>query len=911
VLLGRERELAAVSDVCRAALEGHGSTLLVFGEPGIGKTALLASAVSAVAPARVLRATGVEAESAVAFAALQALLWPLRSRIEDVEPGQTALLRGVLELGPQVGTSTFAVGAAVLGLLSLSSGEEPIVLVLDDAQWADVPSQEVLSFVGRRLEHERIALLVGLREGEPSAFGEERSFGRLELAGLDDEAARSLLESAELAPPVAERLLEACGGNPLGLIELPAALSGAQRLGTEPLPAALEAGPLVQGAYSARASRLGAETQRALLLLAAAGESDAVLLATDALVEAEAAGLVVRSGARVDFRHPLMRAAVYGAADPAARRAAHLELAGAATGARRAWHLADAATRPDEAVAGALEAVALEARRMGGVAAQAQALERAAELTAEAGRRVMRLIEAARAWRLAGRAERVDELLAAALSLADSPRLRAEVELERGRSLVRELAGEASIDRLVLEAEAVETVEPKLASRLLVEAALYAEVTVGSPRTVELAEEARSLAGTDGDAAELAAVNMLLAARASAGTPPDERDAELLGRAVELLQRPELRTGTEEAHWVSYVLALHEHDDEARGLNDRALAEARAVGDVWSLCFGLYARAAIEQTTGRVDAASAFALEATGLADQIGEPWRRAEAAAVLGEVEAARGNLEACTRILEERIGLLPQPRPFGEAAELLPIGFALSACRDYARAIERLEPVVPVFRTGFPRAWYHLLPVELAEAYLGAGRARDAETLLREAAPGIESCMLVRPRAKLARVQSLLAPEAKIDASFAQALTLLEAVPQPFERARVELCWGERLRSAGRSDEAAPHLEHALAHFEALGAVGWSERARAELETATGSTRPAQPRRTDVLTPQELRVARHAAGGLRDREIAAALFLSPRTVESYLQSAYRKLDVSNRTQLTGVLAADGISPPESLSAG
>ena len=161
-----------------------------------------------------------------------------------------------------------------------------------------------------------------------------------------------------------------------------------------------------------------------------------------------------------------------------------------------------------------------------------------------------------------------------------------------------------------------------------------------------------------------------------------------------------------------------------------------------------------------------------------------------------------------------------------------------------------------------------------------------------------------KLARVRGLLASEAKIDASFAEALALLERMPHHLEHARVELCWGERLRRAGRSDDAIVHLEHALARFDALGAVGWAGRTRGELESASGTTRPPQPRRTDILTAQELRVARHAAAGMRNRDIAAFLYLSPRTVESYLASAYRKLDVSNRTQLAGVLAGDGIRP-------
>ena len=223
------------------------------------------------------------------------------------------------------------------------------------------------------------------------------------------------------------------------------------------------------------------------------------------------------------------------------------------------------------------------------------------------------------------------------------------------------------------------------------------------------------------------------------------------------------------------------------------------------------------------------------------------------------------------------------------LPLGLALVGAGRHEAAAPELESALDFSRTvAGPRTWYHFVPLELAEAYARLGRHRDAEALLRHARPLIESSPLVRPRAKLARVRGLLAPEGKIDSAFPQAVAFLDGVPQHLELARVELNWGERLRGAGRSDDAAGHLEHALARFEALGAVGWAERARAELEAASGTSRPAQPRRTEVLTAQELRVSRHAAAGMRDREIAAK----------------RKLDVSNRTQLAAILAADGIAP-------
>lgn len=913
MLLGREQELAALVDACRAAAAGRGSTLIVAGEAGIGKTALLAAAAEADPGRRVLRATGVEAESTVAFATLQGLLWPLREELDELDPGQVRLLSGVLDLGLSKGASTFAIGAATLGLLSAASRERPIVAIVDDAHWADVASQEALRFVGRRLEHERVALLAGLRQDESSLLAEERSFARLTIGALDTAAARSLLErsgAGELAADVTERLIEACAGNPLGLVELPQLLSEAQRRGQEPLNPALEAGPLVQRAFATRVAELGHEARDALLLLAAAGEDEPALRAMGpaaraALDEAEAAALVTRSG-RLDFRHPLMRAAVYGAASPAARREAHRRLAATVEGARRAWHLAEAVDEPDETVAQALDDAAAEARLAGGVAAEAQALERAAALSPESDPRAGRLLDAARAWRLAGRIERANELLAQALPLAQAVRTRAEIQLERGYNVLRTRAYREAYELLVAEARRVERHEPDLAARLYAAVTFVANVYAEAPGALASAERALELAGRRGDEVELEALFAAVSARMSRPRPPDEEDEALIFRAARLLERPELRAG-EQPHWIAYALAELERDEQARRVSDLALAEARAAGDVWSLCYGLYARAALELVAGRIDVARSWAAEALPLAEQIGEPWRLEQARVVTVEVEATRGNVAACEALVHASAdeGSTQQP-----AADFdLHLGRALLAVGRAEEAVPRLEAASRAFSENRPRGWYRLVPLDLAEAYEGARRRKDAEALLRLVSPGIEACRLVRPRAKLARVRGLLAPEAKVDAAFAAALALLEEVAQPLERARVELCWGERLRKIGRSTHAVPHLEHALAAFNALGTAGWAERARRELEQASGSERPAQPRRSDDLTAQELRIARHAAAGLRNREIAALLYLSPRTVEWHLQSAYRKLDVTNRTQLAAVLASEGIRSVDATS--
>ncbi len=913
MLVGREQELAAVAAVCRNAAAGRGSVLVVSGEPGVGKTSLLATAVEAAADCEIVRTTCVEAERAVAFTSLQALLWPLRDRIDELGASQGGLLRGIFELGPTVEASTFTVGAAALALLSVAGETRPLVALVDDVQWADIASQEVLCFVGRRLEREHVGLLAGLRTGEASLLAEERSFAQLELDALDAEASRSLLVQSspdELPSDVLESLLEACAGSPLGLVELPLVLTEAQRRGEEPLPMPLEAGPLVRRAFAARASGIGVDGRSALLLLAAAGGASVSLLAhvgvaPKVIDELESSGLVTRRAETLLFRHPLIQSAVFSGAAADERREAHRALATATSGARRAWHLSAAAVGPDESVAEALVSVAGDTQLTGGFAAQAQALERACELTADDDLKAGRLLAAARAWRRAGRIEHSQTLLDEGLGLASTVSSRARIQLERGSMLLRQGEIDVPCELLLTEAAQAEPTEPKLAAQMYAEAALALDVKPDVDRAIELAERACELAGTDGDRPELEAVNALVTARTSTGLPPSQLDLSLVQRAAGLLERRELRAGSEEAPWIAYCLMLHERDDQARGLSDQALVEARSAGDVWSLCYGLYARAAMEQATGRIDAAHAWASDAVQLAEQIGEPWRIGEAYGVLGETEFGRGNAKATEEALAAKEERFRPVRPgLNELYRNTAVGIALVAGGQYDDAIVRLERAVQVVGIAVARAWYHLTPLELAEAYVRTGRRKEAEATLRPLAPGIEDCPLVRPRIKLARIRALLAREAEIDAAFGGVLRLLEMVPHHLEHARVELCWGEALRRAGRSEEGATHLNHALARFEALGAIGWASRARVELETATGAQRQAQPRQTDVLTPQELRVAGHAAAGMRDREIAALFYLSPRTVESYLHSAYRKLGVSNRTQLAGVLAADGVRP-------
>ena len=906
MLLGRDAELETALSVCHAAAEGRGGVLTIVGEPGIGKTALLA-AVADECELTIVRATAVEAERAVAFATLQALLWPLRHDLGEVERGQADILRGTLRLGPPSAASAFAVGAATLSLVSIVAERTPLVVIVDDVHWADEASQDACLFVARRLEREPVALLVGVREGEASPFEDESAFGRVDLRGLPEQEARAVLAAVDrdLASSVVDELLAMCAGNPLGLVELPRALSEEERRGEVPLASRLPSGPLVQRAFSARLEALDDRARQAALMLAAVGEARVDLLVhagveRGAIAALEESGLIVRRAERLTFRHPLAQTAVYAAAKVGERRDAHRRLAGVLDGARRAWQLAEAADGPDAHVADALEEAAEEARAAGGVAAQAQGMERAADLTSDDEDRARRLIEAALAWKRAGRIAHAEALLDKAAELARDPEHRARVVLERGNALIARYEERAAYDLLVAEAESAITTAPKLATRLLVYAQLAAVIAGDPGDALHLAERARSLAGGDADYAELEAVNALHSARMLRPVPPRHEDLALVARSAEVLERLELRSSYDDAPWIAYCLALHERDGEARALSDVVLRESRATGDVWMLAYALFARAALEQAVGRLDTARGFATEGVALAAELGEPWRLSEANGILAEVESGCADVDAC------RAALDAMARP-DERGALRGLGFASLGAGRFQDAVALLERANALDQHGVARAWYHQLPLELSEAYACVGRVDEATALLDALAPGIERAPLLRPRAAFGRLRALVAPPGCVDEAFAGSLTALEQAPHPLLRARTELCWGERLTRDARGDEGADHLAHALTAFEALGAPGWASRTRAALRAAGQRPRPARPRRIDVLTPQELRIARHAAAGLRDREIAARLFVSPRTVHSHLWHAYRKLDVSNRTQLAGVLAADGVSPLDS----
>jgi hypothetical protein len=431
MLVGREEERAHIERLLVHAREGRGGALVVRGAAGIGKTTLLEHAVQTAHSFRILRALGVESEGELPFAGLHELVRPIVQLINELPRPQARALKAALALAPDAPGDRFAAYAGTLGLLAAAGAEEPLLCVVDDAHWLDDESAEALVFAARRIEHDPVALLLAAREPGAPGFAAP-GLTELRLDGLRREESKALLAARgpSLRPAVVERLLETAGGNPLALLEFAPGAARSEEMG-EPLPV----GVAVERAFLERSARLSARAQRALLLVAASNpdEPEALWAAleadgirADSLAEAERVRLLT-PGRRLDFAHPLARSALYQAAAPADRRAAHGLLAETTKARdRRAWHLAASVSGPDEAAAAALEQAAVIARGRGGVSAEAAALERAARLTPDLEARARRLFSAALAAEAAGRFERGEELLLEAVELTTDAGLRAD-----------------------------------------------------------------------------------------------------------------------------------------------------------------------------------------------------------------------------------------------------------------------------------------------------------------------------------------------------------------------------------------------------------------------------------------------------------------------------------------------------
>ena len=903
MLFGRDPERVRIGELLDGARASRSAVLVISGEPGVGKSALLEDARDQAGDMRVLSGAGVESEAQLPFAALHQIVRPVLGHVESLPQPQAAALRGALGLAAGGGEDRFLVSLAVLSLLAEAAEDRPLLCLVDDAQWLDDASADALVFVARRLEAEGIVMLFGAREGDVRRF-EAPGLPDLQLGGLDPSAAGTLIDRSagvELSSELRGRLVAETGGNPLALLELSSALSEAQLSGAETVLAPIPVSARVERAFLARVNRLPEETQTLLLVASAddSGELATVLRASAqlgaeavALDEAERAGLVHVRGTRLELRHPLVRSAVYQAAPLSKRQAVHGALAtvldGEADADRRAWHRAAASVEADPSVGEELEEAAERARRRSGFAAASLAFERAATLTTDEDQRARRLTSAAEnAW-LAGRVERALMLLEAARPLVSEPIQRADIDRFLG---LIEMTRGVPADACQLLLRAATEVAPSDGGRalqLLNIAGLAAAYAGDREAAVAIGRLARDL-----HQEEPPFFRMLAQLLVGLGAHADEDFTDAASRlrvALELAEELDDDAAKEPvALLFAGRAALYLGDDEATYRTHReAAARARASGAL-SIVTQILPRLAItELWAGRWASGSANAREGVQLAREIGQHDLVAQQLVLLALIAALRGSEDEC-RSLAAESRELASARQLGIVLELAHWALALlelglGRAEEALRRCREISSTLVVFWGGLDRI----------EAAIRAGEPETARAWLDVLEPWAESSASAWGRAVALHCRALLSDdESESERLFLEALDAHADASRPFEHARTELAYGEFLRRARRRVEARDHLRAALDSFETLGATLWAERARVELRASGQTARKRDPSTRNTLTEQELQIARFVAEGHTNREVAAQLFLSPRTIDFHLRNVYRKLGITSRTAL------------------
>jgi DNA-binding CsgD family transcriptional regulator len=918
MLFGRLSECERVDQLLAQARAGRSDALVLRGEAGIGKSALCGYAAERATDMTVLRASGAPTESELAFSGLADVLRPLFSRLDKLPPQQAVALASALALGPPAPVGHFAICVATLGVLGAAAEDRPVLVIVDEAESIDRSSAEALLFAERRLDADRVALLFAVRDGRPTIF-DLADLPELRLAPLDRDAAQALLTSCAevtIAPNVTERLLLAAAGNPLALVEIPALLSAQQLAGKSPLDDELTTSATVERAFLRQVESLTEASREALLVAAASdtGELDTIVSALTALhvdprslEPPEKAALVSISEGVLEFRHPLLRAAVYRTSSAVARRAAHQALADAVPGERqldqRAWHLAAAALGHDDVAARALEEAALAARRRGGHAEAASAFGRAGRLSATGFERARRLREAAADTWLVGRADDARGLLDEALDNADDPSVRAAIQHRRGVIDMWQGSPLASHALLAEEAAGIVELDPARAAKMLTDAAwacfMAAEISTG----LETAERANELGTQVGGIAETLAKAVLGIALVLNGDA--QRAVPLFADYIGLLDSLESSPSPglyQPLRPDGQLLMWFEQYDRAREVLVRTIDSARAGSALGALPYALSVLADLDFRTGNWAAAYAGATEAVRLADETNQITTLAFSLGGLARLEAAQGRESDC-RAHSERALAIAYPR-VGAVVALAGSGLGLLelGLGHVEQAMEQLEALARrASEHGLKEPGVIQWAPDLIETYVRVGRSPEAKLALEQFEALARKTQRTWALAAAARCRGLLASDDGFEVEFRRALELHAATRTPFEHARTELCLGERLRRAKRRAEAREPLRAALKAFDRLGAAPWSERARTEL-AATGETASRRdPYAAERLTPQELQVALVVARGATNKEAGAALFLSPKTIETHLGRVYRKLNIRSRTELAHLFSREG----------
>jgi DNA-binding CsgD family transcriptional regulator len=910
-LRGRRAECAVLDGVLAAVREGESRALVVRGEAGVGKTALLEYAVAAASGLEVMRTTGVESEMELPFAGLHQLCAPMLDRVVGLPGPQRQALEIVFGLSAEPPPDRFLIGLAVLSLLSEVAAERPLVCVVDDAQWLDEASALTLGFVARRLGADSIALLFAAREPGEAL----RGLPELAVEGLGNADARALLSSAlrfVLDERVRDRIVADTRGNPLALLELPRGLTASQLAGGFGLLAPQELSGRIEASFQQRLAALPSETQRFLAVAAAEPIGDPVLvwgaaqrlgIAVFAATAAETEGLLT-IGERVTFRHPLVRSAVYRAASADARREVHLALAEVTDSRvdpdRRAWHLAAAAAGPDEEVASELERSAGRAKSRGGLAAAAAFHERAAELTEDPARRADRALAAAQVSLQAG----AFEAALGQLTLAEAGSLeqlqRARIDLLRGQIAFVSRLGNDAPPLLLKAARQLEPLDLELARETYLSAwgaAAFAE-RADAGYLPEICRAARALQPppepsrpedvllhglvlliTDGRAAAALTLRQAVTIFTSEATA-----------AEALLRWGWLATAASNAMW---------DDDGTRAITARQIQLVRDAGALEGLAFHLVALGVATAWSGDFAAASALIAEGDEVTAATGAhipPFAALQLVALRGKETEASALIEATlTEATESGPGVATTEAR--RAASILYNGLG-----RYEEALTAAEQTSRDPLNLYPSMWG--LP-ELVEAATRCGQPDIARSALDRLAGTTQPAGTDFGLGIEARSRALVSDGEAAERLYREAIERLSRTQLRPELARAHLLYGEWLRRERRRADARVQLRVAHDMLATIGMEAFAERARSELLATGEKVRKPTADTRDDLTAKERQIARLARDGLSNPEIGARLFLSPRTIEWHLGKVFTKLQIRSRGELVSALTDSDSAEP------
>ncbi|MCM3661514.1 AAA family ATPase [Georgenia satyanarayanai] len=902
--MGRRAERDTVEQLLALARSGRSGTLVVRGEAGIGKTALLEHARNAAGAAfRVETLVGVEAEAQFAFAGLHQLCAPLLSRADALPAPQHSAL--AVAFGQRAGAAPdrFLVGLATLNLIAEAAEERPILCLVDDAQWLDEASAQVLAFVARRLVAERVAMAFAVRDGPVvRAFA---GLPELRLGALSEEEARTLLSAGVHAPlddGVRDRIIAESRGNPLALVELPLGAPPARLAGGFELPDPASVPHRVEESFRRRSSGLPPATQQLLLVAAAEPTGEVALLwraaahlgiAADAAAPAEAAGLL-EIDSRVRFRHPLARSAVYGVASPADRRRAHRALASATDPSRDpdrlAWHRARAVLGVDEEVAGEVERLATRARDRGGLAAAAAFLQEAAELSSEPVQRARRALEAAEAKHRAGASEAALSLLGVAAAGPLDVSERARVELLRAH-VAFHLRRDPEVPGMLLHAaRMLAPLEPALSRETHLHA-LDAAILNGGD-AVGIAEAVRTAPASESPARP---VDLLLDGLATALTQGYASGVPQLRHALEAF-RDGAYTGPEpDRHddawlWLAGRTAVGLLDDElVHALATRNVQRARTAGALATLPTALNLLSITSVLMGRLGRATELAAEAATITQATGGV-QLPHAQVILG---AWRGDEAATTALTASTAQDSTHPDGSTDAAQaqyalaVLHNGLGNYPAAQEAATSACRSPELALRSSSIP---------EYVEACARAGTPELAASAVDQLGSRAEASGTRWALGTAACARALTSTGPRAEDLYLEAIEHLESSLMGAYTARAHLVYGEWLRREGRRKDAREQLRTAHGSLSAMGAEAFAARAARELQATGEHPRKRSVQPADTLTPHELHIARLVATGATSREVGAQLFLSPRTIEAHLRSIFAKLGITSRRQLREV---------------